>query len=780
MFRNYLLVALRNIYRNKLHTFINITGFSLGLAVVILIGRFVYKEISTDKFHDNLENIYFVKTLGWFTPYVLAPTMKEILPEVESTLRMDYYSARHSVLNTGNEPIMIEDMYYADSTFFEFFDFNLIYGNPETALMSPNSIILTKKLANRFFGDINPMGYTIQINNKFDLTVTGVLEDVPANSSIYFSGLISFNTLYQMMEPERFESWNSYVTTTMIKFHENADTILLKSKMADIIERQQWDKFRLLCFKDMHFFEEEVGKYRQGNTKTLLILITIGFFIFIIAVINYVNLSVATFITRIREMMIRKIVGGSRRQLLIQILIEPIIISLIAMNFAIIIANLFIPEYNELVNSDFLFLNTKSVLFWLLFFVGSLCLGLIVGIFPGLYLSGTRSPKILRGQNGKTSGKGIFRKLLMLFQFIVSTILIICSMIMLKQFNFIRTKDLGFNAENIMVIKLSEELNEKRDLFVEEILGDPNIKEYAWSNYIPGEARFMVGTDIIYGGEEREALFHLAMVDDKFLDLLGFEIANGRNFLRDVASEYQNIIMNESGVRKFELEDPFLTSFPPHRGDAEGNLVGVVKDFHLRSLHKEISPMVFLLDPENTDLLFLKLQSVEKTVLSNTSNHIRDIWNVLSPNFPPELSLLSNRLEELYKEDRKTERVIIYFTLIAIVIACLGLFGLVSFMLQQRTKEMGIRKTNGATVKDLVSLILKDYLKWVLLAFVIACPVAFHFMNRWLQNFAYKTGLSWWIFVLAGSLFFLLTLLSTFYHVIRTARTNTAESLRYE
>ncbi len=780
MFKNYLLVALRNIYRNKLHTFINLTGFSLGLAVVILIGRFVYKELSTDKFHQNINQVYFVKTLGWFTPYVLAPTMKDMFPEVESTLRFDYFNARDAVLNVGNDPVTVEDLYYADSTFFDFFNFNLIYGNPEKVLISPNSIVLTKKMAFKLFGDTNPMGNTIRFNNKLDLTVTGVLEDIPTNSSIFFNGLISFNTLYQLMDPERFESWWMYVTNTMIKVNEHADINRLISKMKPLAEEHQWDEFDVLCFKDLHFFEEEVGKYRQGNIKKLLILITIGILIFFIAVINYVNLSISTFLTRLREMMIRKIVGGSRKQLILQILIEPIILSLISMNFAIIIANLFIPEYNELVNADFLYLNTKSITFWLLFLVGSLCLGLIVGLFPGFYLTGSPSPEILRGQTVKTSGKGLFRKLLMLFQFVVSTILIVCSMIMLKQFHFIRTKDLGFNPDNIMVIPLSEELVEKRDLFVEEIRSDPNVAEYAWSSYIPCDARMMVGTDINYEGEKREALFHLAMVDDKFLDLLEFEIVNGRHFLKNVASEKMNIIMNESGVKKFELENPFNTSFPPHDEEDGGNLVGVLKDYHVRSLHKQISPMVFCLDPDNTDHLFLKLHSVEKTGLTNTSKKITGIWNDMSPNFPPEMFLLSDRIDDLYKEDKKTERVIIYFTLVAILISCLGLFGLVSFMLQQRTKEMGIRKANGALVSDLIGLILKDYLKWILLAFIIACPVAYHFMNRWLQNFAYKTGLSWWVFVLAGILFLLLTLISTFYNILRTTSTNTAESLRYE
>jgi len=780
MLKNYLLVALRNIYRNKLHTFINLTGFSLGLAVVILIGRFVYQELSNDKFHQNINQVYFVKTLGWFTPYALAPTMKDMLPEVESTLRLDYFMARDAVLNCGNDPVTVEDLYYADSTFFDFFNFNLIYGNPEKVLISPNSIVLTKKMAFKLFGDTNPMGNTIRFNNKLDLTVTGVLEDIPTNSSIFFNGLISFNTLYQMMEPERFESWYMYVTNTMIMVGEHTDIDQLKLKFKPFAEEHQWDEFDLLCLKDLHFFEEEVGKYRQGNIKKLLILITIGIFIFFIAMINYVNLSIATFLTRLREMMIRKIVGGSRKQLIFQILIEPIILSLIAMNFAIIIANLFIPEYNELINSNFLYLNAKSISFWVFFILGSVCLGLLVGIFPAFYLSGTRSPEILRGQTVKTSGKGLFRKLLMLFQFIVSTILIICSMMMLKQFHFIRSKDLGFNPENIMVIPLSEELNEKSTLFLDEIKSDPNVTEYAWSSYIPCDARMMVGTDIYYEGEEREALFHLAMVDDNFLDLLEYEIVNGRHFLQNVASEKMNIIMNESGVKKFELENPFNTSFPPHNGDAEGNLVGVLKDFHLRSLHKEISPMVFRLDPDNTDHLFLKLHSVEKTSLSNTTKHITEIWNDMSPNFPPEMFLLSNRINDLYKEDKKTERVIIYFTLVAILISCLGLFGLVSFMLQQRTKEMGIRKANGALVSDLVGLILKDYLKWILFAFIIACPIAYHFMNRWLQNFAYKTGLSWWVFALAGILFLLLTLISTFYHILRTTSTSTAESLRYE
>jgi len=780
MFKNYLLVALRNIYRNKLHTFINLTGFSLGLAVVVLIGRFVHKEISTDKFHENIDNIYFIKTLGWFSPYILAPTMSEMFPEVESTLRIDLYSLRNAVLKSGDEPISVENLYVTDSTFFHFFNFDLIYGNPQKALALPNSIVLTKKMAENLFGQNNPMGKTLLINNQCELTVTGVTENIPTNSSLNFSGLVSFNSLYQVLRPEIFESWSSYITNTLIMINENADIDELVSKMKEVAEQHQWDEFDVLCFEDLHFYEEDVGKYRQGNIKRLLILITIGVFIFFIAVINYVNLSVATFLSRSREMVIRKIVGASRKQLMVQILIEPILLSLIAMNFAIIFANLFIPEFNELINSDFQYLNTKSISFWVFFILGSVCLGLLVGVFPAFYLSGTRSPEILRGQTVKTSVKGLFRKLLMLFQFIVSTILIICSMMMLKQFQFIRSKDLGFNKENIMVIPLSEELEDKKILFAEQIMTDPNVIDYAFSNYIPGEARFMVGTELDYEGEKRKALFHLAMIDDKFLDLLEFEIIHGRSFLPNIASEKMNIILNESAVKKFDLENPFNVSFPPESEDAEGNLVGVVKDFHLQSLHKQISPLVYRLDPDNTDHLFLKLQSDDVNSLSNTTEHIRDVWDAMSPNFPAEIFLLSDRIDNSYKEDRKTERVIIYFTLIAIVIACLGLFGLVSFMLQQRTKEMGIRKVNGALVRDLIGLILKDYLKWILLAFLIACPIAYHFMNRWLQNFAYKTGLSWWVFALAGILFLLLTLISTFYHILRTASTNTAESLRYE
>lgn len=780
MFKNYLIVALRNIYRNKLHTFINITGFSLGLAVVILIGRFVHKEISTDKFHYNIDRIFFIKTLGWQCPYVLAPTMEEMFPEIESTLRIDFYMMRDAVLNRGNEPISVKDLVVTDSTFFHFFNFDLISGNPEKVLAQPNSIVLTEKIADRLFGEMDPVGKTILANNKIELTVTGVLEDIPANSSLYFNGLVSFTTLYQMMDPERFENWNNYIANTMVKIHENAEIDELVSKMETVAQTHQWDEFDVLCFKDLHFFEEGVGKFRHGNMKRLLILITIGLFIFFIAVINYVNLSIATFMSRSREMIIRKIVGATRKQLMVQILVEPVILSLIAMNFAIIFANLFIPEYNELINSNFLYLNTKSVSFWLLFIFGSVCLGLVVGLFPSIYLSGNHSPELLRGRAVKTSGRGLFRKLLMLFQFIVSTILIICSMMMLKQFQFIGSKDLGFNQEDIMVIPLSEEINDKRDLFVEQILSDPNITNYAFSNYIPGEARFMVGTDLDYEGEKRKALFHLAMIDDKFIDLLEFEIISGRGFLQDATSEKMKIILNESAVKKFDLKNPFNASFPPESEDAEGNLVGVVKDFHLQSLHKQISPLVYRLDPENTDHLFLKLQSGDKSSLLETSDNIREIWDVLSPNFPAEIFLLSDRIDSLYQEDRKTERVIIYFTLVAIVIACLGLFGLVSYMLQQRTKEMGIRKVNGALVGDLIRLILKDYVKWIILAFVIACPVAYHFINKWLQNFAYKTGLSWWVFALAGITFLLMTLLSTFYHIYRTAKTNTAESLRYE
>jgi len=780
MFRNYLLVALRNIYRNKLHTFINITGFSLGLAVVILIGRFVHREISSDKFHHDIDNIYFIKSLGWYCPYILAPTISEMFPEIESTLRIDFHPMREVVLNTGNEPKSVKDIIVVDSTFFHFFTFKLISGNREKALVLPNSIVLTRKMALRLFGEINPLGKTIMANNQIELTVTGVLEDIPANSSLFFNGLVSFNTLHQMLEPEIFEMWHYYSANLMFRLHEHAEIDGLVAKMKEIAKLQKWENFNVLCFKDLHFFEEEVGKFRQGNISRLIILITIGLFILFIAIINYVNLSIATFLSRSREMIIRKIAGATRKQLIVQILMEPIILSLIAMNFAIIFANLFIPEFNELINSSFLYINTKSISFWFLFFCGSVCLGIIVGLFPSFYLSGKQSIELLSGQTIKSSSKGLFRKTLMLFQYIVSTILIICSIVMLKQFQFIRSKDLGFKQENIMVIPLSKELVDKKNLFVDQILGDPNITEYAFSNSIPGETKYMVGTDMIYEGEEKQALFHFVEIDDKFLDLLEFDFISGRNFIKDRTSENMKIILNESAVRKFDLKNPFNASMPPESGDGDGNLVGVVRDFHFRTMHSLISPLIFRLNRRNTNHMFIKLQSVDKPNVLKTSNQILEKWDVMSPNFPCELFLLADRIDQLYDEDRKTEKVIIYFSFVAILIACLGLFGLVSFMLQQRTKEIGIRKVNGAQVSDLIALILIDYVKWVLLALIFAFPIAFYFMNKWLQNFAYKTGLSWWVFVLAGFLSLLMIIASTFYHIYRTAKINTAESLRYE
>ncbi len=780
MFRNYLLVALRSIYRNKLHTIINIAGFSLGLAIVILLGRLVQREISSDKFHHNLNNIYFIKTLGWNSPYILAPTLSEEFPEIKGTLRLDYYTLRDLTLHTGNEPVTVDDIIVTDTSFFSFFTFKLISGNPETVLDEPNSLVLTEKMALSLFGEVNPVGKTVRVNSQHELTVTGIMEDIPANSSLYFNGLVSFSTLYQILDPEKFESWNSYVTTTLFTLREQASLNQLEEKMKGMAAEQRWDEFDVISFKDLHFMEEQVGYFRQGNISRLIILITIGLFILFIAAINYINLSMATFLSRSREMIIRKITGATRKQLITQILAEPIILSMIAMNIAVILANLFIPEFNRLLNSNFLVINTRSLLFWFLFLCGSVSLGIIVGLFPGIYLSGNQSIKLLSTKTVRNTSRAPVKKTLMLFQFLVSAILIICSIVMLKQFQFMRSKDLGFSHELIMVVPLSEELVEKKELFTSQLLDDPNIADYAYSNMVPGEVRFMVGTDLMYEGEEKEALFHLMETDDKFLEMLEFDIVSGRKFLPDMVSENKNILLNESAVSKFDFKNPMNASWPEESGDADGNVVGVVSNFHFRSLHKLISPLIIRLNPENADYLFLKLQSDNSQSVLKTSGQIREKWNQMSPNFPCEVFLLSDRLDQLYDEDRKIERVIIYFTLVAIFIACLGLFGLVSFMLVQQTKEIGIRKVNGAQVSDLIRLILKDYLKWIMLALIIACPVSYYSMNRWLQNFAYKTGISWWVFVMAGIFVLLMTLISTIYHVYRTARLNPADSLRYE
>ncbi|MFX0141679.1 MAG: ABC transporter permease [Candidatus Hodarchaeota archaeon] len=779
MLKYYIKMAFRILKKHKMYTLINIGGLAIGIAVTIPIILFVVNELSYDRFHENYNRIYRLVDYEGSRPNTAtaaayANWIQNKFPEVEKITRLD---VNEGIIRYGKSYIQLNHIVFADNSVFEIFSFPIIQGYPN-ALEKTHAIVLTESTAKKLFGAVNPIGKIVQYENEFDFTVTGIAKDMLKNSSIQAEAFVSFISYkdvwdhhFNVMESEGHRCFETYLLMTQIH-----DKKVFNKKLNDGI-KQRFDSntdFRLEPFKAVYFDNKvEDDGIKHGNLKFVTIFIIISIVILIIAAINFINLTTARTSVRAKEVGINKVIGAHKHSLIIQFLGESILISVVALFIGFILAEIVIPIFNSIIGYELEMSSLYRPNLILLFILGTGILGILSGWFPALLFSGFNLNSVLKGENVKGAKGEFFRKILIIFQFTVTIVLVIITLIVTKQVGFVKQKDLGFDKECILNLNWNNDIGDHVDVFKHRLYQNPNIKKIAFSSVIPGYINSSIGLN--KGGKHKTLQTFYA--DPDYAEVMDLKIIKGRDLSWDIKSDcykYRDgaILLNETAVKYLELEDPL--KFRIYGSE----VVGVVKDFHFRSLHTPIQPLAIIgKDFEGWGIANIKISSDN---ISTTISYIKKAWQELCHEFPFEYHFLDDTFDRLYKSEESFSELISNFALFAIFIACLGLFGLATFTAERRTKEIGIRKVVGASVSNILILLTKDFTKLVILANLIAWPIAYYTMNKWLQNFAYRIDISCWMFGLAGGLAVLIALLTVSWQAIRAATANPVEALRYE
>ncbi len=806
MLRNYLKITFRNLINQKLYTFLNVIGLSIGIASCLLILLYVYHELSYDAFHERADRIYRVGLNGKIadqevfttnTTPPLAFTAVEEFPEVENATRL-YTHWSDQVVRYGETVISEEDILMADSTFFEVFSFPLIAGDPATALVDPTSIVIPEDVAHKYFDDESPLGKTLLLGSeKTPHTITGVLEKLPDNSHFHFSLLRSMSAV----EYSRSEGWFNNSFQTYLLLYEGASAKSLEAKLPGLVEKyvgpevQQFlgvslDEFFgqgnqygyfLQPLLNIHLYSDLQDELEpNGDITYIYIFAAIGFFILLLACINFMNLATARSANRAKEVGIRKTLGSLRTHLVRQFISESMLLSLIATLLALAAAWLLLSPFNNLAGKEI-----SSVLFtkpwFLLSLLGLMILvGLLAGSYPAFYLSSFRPVEVLKGKlkaGMKSSG---IRNSLVVFQFFISITLIICTLLVYQQLEYTRTKNLGFEKENMLIIDGVWRLSEgQQTAFRQELADQSSIVNASLSNNVPPG----VNNTTIFRkkADEQDILISTYDVDYEHLPTMQIELLEGRNFSRDFPTDTAAVLLNEAAVREFGFDDPLSEEIRYFGGGEYGTyldlkVVGVFKDFNFETLRNNIRPLALMLTTQGGNI------SVRTAAgdLSGTLSTVEGLWEKHAPDQPFQYSFLDEDFDKLFRAEQRLGEVFSVFTSLAILVACLGLLGLASFMAEQRTKEIGIRKVLGASIASVILLLSKDFTKLVLIAFGLAIPLAYFIMHSWLKGFAFRISIGPSIFILAGASALLVAWLTVSWQSIKAASANPVKSLRSE
>ncbi len=786
MFKNYLKISLRNIKKHKGYSFINIAGLAIGMAICILILLWVQDELDYEKFHENGENIYRVcmndQNYGVVWPVVsipVGPALKEEFPEILDSARVSDFRS----LVTWGEKKFDETGAYVDPSFFNMFTYPFIKGDPKTALSAPSSLVITQRMANKFFGDEEPLGKNLKLNNELDFTVTGVIKDMPRNSHIHFDFLAPF-IIFEQRDRDS-THWGRFQIYTYVMLQGETPFKEVEEKIAGLLQEHNvrpGPKLELGALTRIHLYAADGG----GDIRYVYIFSIIAVFILVIACINFMNLTTARSSTRAKEIGMRKVTGARRTDLIKQFMGESVLISLIALFFAVVLVFLLLPAFNNLANKQ-LVLNPHGNWDLILGFMGIvLFTGLLAGSYPALFLSSFKPVHILTGSLIPTTGrmkKTVFRKALVVVQFSISVFLIISTLVIFKQLHFIRSINLGYEKDHLISLPLRGSTVQQLEAFKGELLRNPKILHVGATSEVPILIYYLhTGYDWEGKNPEKESRMNEILVDYDFIETLKMTIAQGRGFSKDYETDAtEAYIINEAAVKAMDIGSPVGKRFsaPTHAGMREGKIIGVVKDFHFKPLHDEIEPLVMFINPEKFNYFCIRVKS-DISDLSGTIKFIEGVWDKFAPNFPFEYSFLDETFNRIYRSEQKTGSIFGYLTFLAIFISCLGLFGLAAQMAELRTKEIGIRKVLGASVSGITLLLSKDFMKWVVVANVIAWPAAYFAMNKWLQNFAYRTRMGIEVFILAAALAFVIALVTVSYQSIRGAMADPVDSLRYE
>jgi putative ABC transport system permease protein len=786
MLKNYLLVTLRNIRKFKVFSFINIVGLSTSLAIIILIVSYAEMELSINKFHENYDHIYKVGKGNTAAP--VADIIKLNIPEVEKITRIENFRTTSVTMKYGDNPLIVKNIIFADPDFFDIFTLPVIRGDIKTAMNEPMSLILTETEAKRIFGNKDPMNKNIKMDGEFNLVVKAIIKDVPDNSSMLFNGIIPFASIKEMIEQLGYNfdpySWSNYNYETYLISTGKLSITDLKKRIELVLKNnapkvKEYASIDLYPLKDIYYNPELSGFHYHGSIEKSFTLLSIAILILFIAVINFTNLSTARASMRSKEMGVRKTIGASRFTLIQQFLSESIVLSFISFTLAILIASEIIPIFSDLINLKLLLFPNFIFIRIMIIAAAALLLGILAGIYPAFYLTSFKPDLILRGKTHQGGGKAFLRRILIVFQFTIAIVLIISTVVIYKQTEFIRNKPLGFQKENIIYFPTNKQISSKEDLFKTRVLQHSAVSDFAYSFAIPGEMGMSWGQPLNYEGKESNVWFTAVPITSDFIRLMKMKLIEGRSFLTDNESDIGNIIINEAFTRKYGLTKPFearLTGM----GKGKGNVVGIVKDFNFQSLHSDVQPLVFINYPGYYSCGLVKIKSTKYDDIKGVIENLKSVWKDISPEFPFQYYFLDDRLSLQYTAEEKFEEAFIGFSLLSIIIGCLGLFGLSSFTTEQRTKEIGIRKILGASILSITGLISKQFVLLVLISNIIAWPIAYYVTNNWLQDFSYKIDITLWMFVLAGGVALVIALLTVSFQAVKAATANPVEALRYE
>ena len=798
MLRNYLKIAFRNIQRHKGYSFINISGLALGMACCIFLLLWVQYQISFDKFHEKANHLYRIeveipqpqgKIRGPNTPYPLGPAIKENIPEIKNLAR--WQSPPRLLIRYGDKQFYESGARAVDPSFLQLFSFPLIAGDLVTALNEPHSIILSEEMVKKYFSNTDPMGKILSINNKYAFTVTGIMKNFPLNSTLQASLLIPFDFPKEL--GRNYDNWLSCNCHTWVELYAKSQTSAVGKKISDFylnrIQDQQanftpeeiksstgtnaWD-FLLMRLTDINLFGTNIFTRGQSQNVRIFVMLAVG--ILFIACINYMNLTTARSANRAKEVGLRKVVGAEKKHIITQFFGESTLLTCISIVISFVLVVLLLPAYNDLTQQSF----TVNSLFDSGFFLIILCIGLLTGFisgsYPALFLSAFRPVETLKNSLNTGVKGAFFRKSLVVIQFSLSVILLIGTMVAYRQLQFMLNKDIGYDEEQLIYIPLRSGTRDSYTVLKEALLKNPDVVNVSGIN---NRVTNIVSNwnDANWEGKDPNFTPEIVYnhVDFDFIETMKIEMVEGRAFSKSFPTDVSNaFLVNEEMTRLMGTSSAVGKAFSFLR--RTGTIVGVMKNFHHRSVVSKIEPLVFI--PETRPYhLIVRLQAGD---MPSAIESIESIWKRFNPQYPFAYRFLDEDFAQMYQSNEQMSTIFRYAAILAMAIACIGLFGLASYMTQRRIKEIGIRKTLGASVSDIMIMLSKTFVKWVMIANVIAWPIAYLLMHKWLQDYAYQASIDWWIFAMASILSVLMAVFTVGYQSIKAALANPIDILKYE
>ena len=786
--QNILKSTVRNFVRKPATNLINLLGLAVSLALVIILSVYSYSELTTDNYHKNGDRVYlFCKNNNMiYSPAVLKDQIDLSIPEVESTVRMAA-SWDASVFQAGDQDPITSDMVFADEDFFKLFTYKATEGSLETALKEPMTIVLTKRLAEQLFGKKPALGKTVKLNNDKQLTISAVIEEPKVNTTLSFSAITNTATR-KIIQPNGDEfkqwGWNNFQTFILLK--KGCDpTRTAKAISSFFPEDQQKNQpgGTLVLFKKLYFIPFQIygdNYLRRGDKRKVMILVMVAALVLIIALVNFINISSAQWLEKIRQTGVLKVIGAGKSTILQSALSEAFILFLMSLFLSLLMIQGTFPYISSYTGIHFNLQLLYEPSFLMVAVAGTFILSLIFSIIPAMRISSSKAVDNLKKTIEPGSSNSILRGILVTVQFAIAIVLISFTVLVQKQVNFGST-DLGFTQNNIVGIKLTPQLDSKKDVFKKLLQEKPSVDKISFTQYYPGKPMSHWTTNQGVEGEKKQFSFDTFNADPAFFGITGLQLVQGRFTSEDLSTDRNKLVVNETFLRENKLNDPLgmkmVMGFDQDDGLCE--IVGVVKDFHYKSVNQPIGSLV-IQNQKRVSYALINLYSSDFNSLQSEIQDIKRISASLSQAFPVEISFLDQAVESLYHSELQFRRTFSLFAGCAIVICCLGILAMSLFACQRRIKEIGIRKVNGARISEVITLLNRDFVKWVAIAFVIAIPIAYFAMTKWLESFAYKTSLSWWIFALSGVLALGIALLTVSWQSWKAATRNPVEALRYE